>query len=790
MQVIDTPVCVGVKNDNFRSEVWSQKYGGSVDGVLCWLSEEIESLFSQKARKEIVDDLIGGNSKRQKLSDCFFSLFSEGYAFPGGRVIAAASLISKALDEGEKMPNITPMNCFVIPIEEDSIDGIMDAAKNIANTYKYGGGVGFDISGLRPNDSKVNNSARTTTGPVSFLPIYDEVTGRVGQKGRRGAALKAIHIQHPDSLQFIQSKRNNKLSNMNISVKISDEFMSALSEDREITLWYPKVLEDPLQAQTSRHYLIKTVQYIAECYDFYGEYEFFYVESDKTYRRVDVYGSVPAREIWNEIIDCAWETGDPGVIFWDNMLRDCPFNYTLIRLSCTNPCGEEPLAAWMACNLGAMNVSKYVNPKKKRFDWEKFKKDVRTMVVFLDGVITWCVERNLLPLEKQKEIMKKLRPIGLGITGLADAFLALGMGYGDEDSYKLATKIASVKEDESYKISINLGSILGSFELFDYNESLENAGHFSKFLKENEAVREFFERKKSLRNCQVGTIAPCGTISIILGCSSGIEPIFNYEIVRRYRGKGGEYKTAKFKHPMYQDLKDLGVDAPESAKIGARDVSHSAQIRMQEIFQKYTDGSISKTINLRKDITAEGIGGIFESAYLSGLKGLTVYREGSKEDILSTPAVKAGEHRKRDSIVDGSTIKIPYDTPWYVTINNQSKQPIEMFINAGKSGGNIQSWTEAVGRLISLYLKKGHDIWDVVRQLREIRGEMTVMRSGWIMHSGPDAISRAIVKFMDKNGLNKNAEYQTCPVCKQKSLLYESGCAYCYNIECMHSTCD
>ncbi len=796
-----------IYEDEYRMYVWNLKYGGRIEDVLRHIADELAGMLDFK----LADLKILDNKTKTPFKTLFYNLMLKGYFLPGGRAIAAFARFA----QNNGRTRMTPMNCFTIPIREDSLASIMQAMTDCALTYALGGGCGLTVCGLRPDGAPINNAAMFSTGAWSFLPLYDATTGTIGQKGRRGALLITLNVAHPDVYRFIAAKdeiiihidpktgrrrETNALENMNISVKITDEFMEAVQNDDDWDLWYPDTIPTPGEedlANITSEQDVKYVQYISECYD-YPELTYFQVASDQSFREKKIYETVKAKKLWEDIANHAHATGDPGVALWGNTISDTSYNYTKHRVHCFNPCGEISLPNGGSCCLAAFNLTRYVDPKTKTFDMEQFSTDVIIGTIFLDALNSYSIHHDLYPLQYQKDIATDLRLIGLGVTGIADTLLMMGQQYDSREGVNTVSKIMEVKEEMTYLTSIALGKHLESYKEFKYKEAAET-GHFRDVLLRNQTVREAYEQNQSLRNAQVGTIAPTGTLSILFGTSSGIEPVFATEYDRDIK-EGETKRTIRVKHPIVHDLIDLGVlknDEDPLIRV-AHAVDYFKRIEMQAGCQRFIDGSISSTINLPEDTTPEQIKEIYETAYKEGLKGITIFRHNSKKGVL-TPTK---EHIRDDpttnngEILEGRTIQVPFNKKWYITLNHNSfGTPQEIFINAGKSGSDEKSWTEALGRVGSLYLQEGGDIYNLVNTLENIRGkEATVGGQGWgFLQSGPDAAAKAIKKLADLTLASPQPKteaqlYSQCPTCNEMAMVNEGGCAHCSS--CGYGSCE
>jgi len=483
--------------------------------------------------------------------------------------------------------------CFVLPVE-DSLEGIFTSVKNTAIIEKSGGGVGFDFSRLRPKGDIVQSTKGVASGPVSFMRVFDTATEIIKAGGkRRGAMMAILRVDHPDVLEFVTSKRaSGFLSNFNISVAATDEFMKAVDEDGEYWLVNPR-------------------------------------SKEKT-------GRLLARDVWNLMAKSAWESGDPGVVFVDEINRHNP-TPQIGRIESTNPCGEQPLLPYESCNLGSINVSMMIEDGK--VNWDRLRETVRNVVQFLDDV----VDVNRYPLPETDAITRANRKIGLGIMGFADLLIKLGIPYDSEEALQFGERLMKFIEEESHKKSVELGEERGSFPNFD--------GSIWK------------DKYRSMRNATVTTIAPTGSISIIAGCSSGIEPLFAISFIRNVLSGTRLFETnplfemmAKergfYSAKLLEEIAKTGsvqhIDGvPDDVKklfVTALDIEPEWHVRMQAVFQKFTDNAVSKTVNLPANATVEDVGRIYDLAWKLKCKGVTVFRYGSKpEQVLYIGQVKSKE---------------------------------------------------------------------------------------------------------------------------------------------------
>jgi len=649
--------------------------------------------------------------------------------------------------------------CFVLPVE-DSMEGIFDAIKHAAIIHKSGGGTGFSFSRLRSKGSSVNSTGGVASGPISFMKVFNSATEAVKQGGvRRGANMGILRVDHPDILEFIQCKKNDKeITNFNISVGITEKFMEAVEKDEEYELIEPHTKK--------------------------------------------VKGKLKAREVFDLIVDMAWNNGEPGIIFLDRMNRDNVVP-ELGEIESTNPCGEQPLLPFESCNLGSINLVNCIkdNGIKKEIDFDKLGDLVDTAVHFLDNVI----DVNKYPLEKIDEMTKKTRKIGLGVMGFADMLINLGIPYDSEDAIETAESVMSFINERSKQASAKLAELRGAFPAFE------------KSIYANKSMK--------LRNATTTTIAPTGTISIIAGVSSGIEPLFAVSFIRNVMDNDELPEV----NPLFEKVaKERGFYSVELmrkiAKMGsvrhieeipedvrrvfatAHDIDPIWHIRMQAMFQKYTDNAVSKTVNFRKEATREDVREVYMLAYKLGCKGVTIYRDGSRESqVLNIGAVNKDGEKQQEQKIDQKTLKarVRPDVTFgitekvkigcgnlYITVNSDEKGICEVFANLGRAGG-CPSQSEATSRLISIALRAGVDIKEIIEQLRGIRCHSTLRQKGLKVLSCPDAIGRTLEKVLNMQVEVKDVETidELTTAVEESSSDCGGNCSLC-SIQCSRSTVD
>lgn len=698
----------------------------------------------------------------------FLDLLFDFKFVPGGRVMHGAGR-----EDARRRPTLS--NCYVIPIEEDSLEGIYRCITESAMVYRTGGGVGTDLSVLRPEGAPVNATIDHSPGATAFMNLFSESTNTVSQAGRRGALMLTIRVDHPDVERFITIKndpRRVKVQYANISVLLTHEFMQAVMNDTDFDLrWGGRV-----------------------------------------------YRMVKAKELWYTIIKNAHASAEPGIIFWDTM-RDYHNVEYANPLTSTNPCGEQPLASYTACNLGNINLSRFVD-EEGRFKYDELADVTRTATRFMDNVIDYNMENHAL--EKIRRAVASDRRIGLGITGLADALVMMKIRYDSDAALDTVGRIMCVIRDESYLTSVALAKEKGAFPLYQWDGYAR-----SRFVQALPPEIQEEIRKHGIRNSTVLTVPPVGTGSIVAQTSSGIEPIFCTSYRRRVKNHDGDTFTEyKVYHPLIRRMFGGDENLPDYV-VTAHQIDPYFRVKMQGVIQKYVDSSISSTVNLAEDVTVDTVADIYMTAYKAGLKGITVYREGSREGILQTEeylkkqsqGAKAEEKRvkgprQRPRTTFGITERLKTgEGSLYITINEDEEGLSEVFTTIGKAGGNAAAQSEAISRLISLALRAGIDPREIVKQLKGISGPTPVWdgEGGQIL-STPDAIGKALERYIQnreqlrhyraftpKSNPPAEAEtpagstgdapvtmHTTCPECGS-NVEHVSGCVVCYN--CGWSKC-
>ncbi len=715
--------------------------------------ETPEELFDRVASAIAIADKLYrvGDAELERTKDEFYELMTELKFLPNTPTLVNA---------GRPLGQLSA--CFVLPVD-DSMESIFDAVKATALIHKSGGGTGFSFSRLRPKNDIVSSTMGVSSGPVSFMKVFDCATEAIKQGGvRRGANMGILRIDHPDILEFIHCKeKEGEFRNFNISVAVTNDFLKALENDDEYDLINPRTKQA--------------------------------VERLK------------AGFVWDEIAKGAHKNGEPGIIFIDVINEKHPLSKEVGEIESTNPCGEQPLLPYESCNLGSINLGKFtkdlengvwgIEPKEKlekHIDWNGLEKAVFTAVHFLDNVI----DVNKYPLKEIGENTRKNRKIGLGVMGFADLLIDLGIPYNSDDAVITAERLMKFIQDKSKEASEELAKQRGNFPNWE----------FSIYAKEN----------RPMRNATTTTIAPTGSISMIADASSGIEPIFALAYYKQVLdGKKLPYVYER----LFNVLKDRGIytealadkiidnrgslkgidEIPEDIKrvfVTAMDIDYKSHIDIQAAFQKYTDNAVSKTINMANSVTVDDVKEAYNYAYKKGLKGITVYRDGSRqEQVLVVPKKeqdKAIESFTRPPVLHGFTEKVKTSRgTLYVTVNTVEGKPIEVFANIGKSGGDISALSEAIGRLISIALQNGVHVKSIINTLISITGAQPIWNNGRLIKSVPDAIAQILRDhFLNNSGKErlepKRVVGEECPECGSPLEIVE-GCAVCRN--CGYSRC-
>jgi ribonucleoside-diphosphate reductase alpha chain len=736
--------------------------------------EAPEDLFWRVARTIAAPDKTYGASDKavEALAEAFFDLMAMRVWMPNSPTL---------MNAGRPLGQLSA--CFVLPVDDalsNGKSGIYDTLRSMALVHQSGGGTGFSFSRLRPQNDVVRSTMGVASGPVSFMKLYDASTDVVKQGGtRRGANMGILRVDHPDILEFITCKDDlTQVTNFNISVAVTDAFMAALAQGKSYDLIHPRTKK--------------------------------------------VVGQLDARDVFRKIVHGAWKTGEPGVFFIDRANHYNPVP-ALGDYEATNPCGEQPLLAYDVCNLGSINVGLFV--KDGAVDWDRLRTVVHLCTHFLDNVI----DANKYPLSEIDDLAKRIRRIGLGIMGWADLLVQLGVPYNSEEGVALGRKLMAFVDEESKVASEKLAKQRGAFP--EWERSIWGPDKTCARDAQGQRIRPL----RKLRNCNLTTVAPTGTISIISGCSSGIEPLFAVAFMRNQAGvlmpdvneafvavarQEGWYSDA-----LVQRIAESGHihfdEVParwQHVFVTAHDVTPEWHIRMQAAFQEFTDSAISKTCNFPNAASEDDVEQIYRLAFQLNCKGVTVYRDGAREgQVLSTgstakkaaaPAAQADAlgrvaeleaelertrrqlhdveaenlqrraKRSRPDLLKGATRRV--ETPlgtMYVNITEDDKnQPFEVFISLGKAGGALMADVEAMGRLISLALRSGIPLKEIHRQLRGISSDRVVGLGPNKIMSVPDAIGIAIEKWLqEKQGIQQDLLGNQAPAVPSREIVAGSA---------------
>ncbi len=684
----------------------------------------------------------------KKIEEDFFEAMAGAYFLPNSPTL---------MNAGRDLQQLSA--CFVLPVE-DSMEGIFTSLKHMALVQKTGGGTGFAFDRLRPAGDRVQTTNGVASGPISFLKIFDAATEAVKQGGtRRGANMGSLRFDHPDILEFICCKeKEGEISNFNLSVTVSDDFMrKATGEDPDP--YYPL-----LNPRTGEPYA-----------------------DPETGKAVQLH----AGEVFDLIVEKAWAKGDPGIIFIEQMNRFNPTPH-IGNYETTNPCGEQPLLPYEACCLASLNLGKFVTGDGE-VDWEQLRRVIRTAVRFLDNTI----DSSNYVVEEIDRMHKGNRKIGLGVMGWHDLLVRLGIPYDSEAALERAEQVMRFINEEARDCSVDLASERGVFPNFE--GSIYDTG----------------KPEERVRNATRTTIAPTGTISILAGASSGIEPYFSIAFLRKnilggvdlpevnplfleLASRGGFYSEE-----LIRDIARTGYIPEDEAAVPAAikelfktamEIDPEWHIRHQALFQKYTDNAVSKTINLSREATVDDIKSAYVFAWESGCKGITVYRDGSREQQVLNVGVGVEESLRpssRPATLTGRTtcIKTALGN-LFVTVNTAGGKPFELFAQIGKAGSDVVAFTEAIARLISLALRCGVGVEEIIAQLEGIGGYRSVGFGPNRIMSVPDAIGRALARLLQarpgENGSRCDSR-EICPDCGSAAMTRVEGCAKCE--ACGYSEC-
>jgi ribonucleoside-diphosphate reductase alpha chain len=689
---------------------------------------------------------------RKKYEREFNDIMTDFKFVPGGRILAGAGTGY----------DVTYYNCFVIPSPKDSRGGIIDSLKNMVEIMAHGGGVGMNLSSLRPRGARVTKVNGTSSGPMNWAGLFSLATRDIIQQGgtRRGALMIMLWDWHPDIYEFITVKQDlTKILGANLSVCVSDSFMEAVEKDAEWHLMFPDTTDPDYDKMWD------------------GDLEVW----KKKGKKVKIFRTVKAREMWNLICEAAWKSAEPGIVFMEryNKLHN---NYYWNRINCVNPCGEEGLPPWGVCNLGSINLSALVKgdgvEEPGEFDFEKLAQITRLGVRFLDNVVS--MDPYIFPGIKKTQLDGERR-IGLGTMGLGDALIKMHMRYGSPESLDIIDRIYRIIRDNSYDSSADIAKTKGAFGKFD--KKLYPDGAYVRTLPESILSKI---KKNGIRNSILTMQAPTGSTSLLAATTSGIEPVFEFEFTRRDR-----IGTHVIYHPLWEKYREAHkaelttknekgeeiITKPEWF-VGSADLLPEEHVDVQAVIQKYVDASISKTVNAPNSYTVQDVDKLYTQAYKKGLKGITMFRDGSREAVLERGDTSANKISKVESaksdqpttplkpyedpnltpvkarpmVVNGSTYRV--DTPVgkaYITVNsNNVGDPMEVFINVGKPGADVYAMAEALGRTISMSLRYNTQIHPMER-VRKIVDELEGIGGSRILGFGknsvkslPDAVAKVL----------------------------------------------
>ena len=744
-------------------QIWDMKYRLK-DQNGAFLEHTVEDTW-----RRIAVALSKAEANPKKWESIFYDSLTDFKFLPAGRIIAGSGTAR----------NVTLFNCFVMGVIPDSMSGIFDMLKEAALTMQQGGGIGYDFSTIRPKGSLVTGIAADASGPVSFMDVWDSMCRTIMSAGsRRGAMMATMRCDHPDIEEFIAAKSDSqKLRMFNLSVLVTDAFMDAVKKGKNWKLTYNN----------------------------------------------KVYSVIKAAHLWDKIMRATYNFAEPGVIFIDRINETNNLNYCE-TITATNPCGEQPLPPYGACLLGSINLAKLVEHpfnENAYLDVPQLEELVTTAVRMMDNVI----DVSQFPLEAQKQEAKNKRRIGLGVTGLADALLMVGLRYGSDEAVKKTEQWMKIIARSSYNASINLAKEKGAFPLFD-PEKFIASGNMKQMDEDiKQAIHKF-----GIRNALLTSIAPTGTISLYAGnVSSGIEPVFAYSYTRKVLQNDGSHIEEEVVDYAVQMWRDKFGDAQlPDYFVSAQNLTPSDHVKMQAAAQKWVDSSISKTINCPEDISFDDFKEVYMQAYDTGCKGCTTYRPnevtGSVLSVASEEKPKSekeidgeviymSEPLERPNTLDGNTYKLRWpdsEHAIYVTINdiivNDQRRPFEVFINSK----NMEhfAWTVGLTRMISAVFRRGGDVSFVVDELKAVfdpRGgawvngkyipsilaaiggvlEEHMVKIGFIINSD-EMLSHQKVDLSKVEKL-KRLKQKSCTSCGQFDLQMIEGCMTCRS--CGYSKC-
>ncbi len=764
-----------------------------------------EQMFKRIA-KSVAEQETKENQKHWEKN--FYEAMKDFKYVPGGRILAGAGTGY----------DVTFYNCFVIPSPKDSRGGILETLKQMVEIMAHGGGVGFNLSSLRPRGARVRKVNGFSSGPCNWAELFSLATKDIIQQGgtRRGALMLMLWDWHPDIEEFITVKQDlTRINGANLSVCVSDSFMEAVKNDDDWPLIFPDVTDPEYDDKWD------------------GDIEVW----KKMGKKIKVHKIVKARKIWDLIAEAAWRSAEPGVVFMEryNKLHN---NYYWNRINCVNPCGEEGLPPWGVCNLGSLNLSAFVRgtniDKKGTFDFALLKKTVHQAVRFQDNVID--MDPYIFAGIRETQLNGERR-IGLGTMGLGDALIKLHIRYGSPQSLAFVDKVYKLIRDEAYEASVQIAKEKGSFPKFDKDLFVKG-----KFVQQLPATLRENIKKHGIRNSVLLMQAPTGTTALLANTTSGIEPVYEFEFTRRSR-----LGEDVIRHHLYDAWYKRHGEAMKQGKlqkpvwfVGANDLTPEDHVRIQAAIQRHVDASISKTVNAPNSQTVEEVKKLYTLAYDLGCKGIAYMRDGSRQGVLVRKDEKKEEPKHKEErafvvkprpvVVHGATYRMgtPVGTA-FITINtNGDGEPLEVFVNVGKAGTDVYAVAEGMGRVISLALRFSSHL-DPRERVKEIIGQLSGIGGARALGFGkervrslPDAVAKVLSMHFELNGHAKKTEVATtaqshdtreespqlvtnvtqptlapareqsavfdiCPSCGEALLAHEEGCSKCYG--CGYSAC-
>lgn len=671
-------------------------------------------------------------------------LLANGAFFFGGRTMYLA---------GRKQEiNAAGSNCYVVPIEDDTIEAIYEANKHMARIFSKGGGVGTDISVLRPRNAKVNNAAKSSTGAVSFLDLFNETGNVISQHGRRGATMVSIDCSHPDIEELLDTKmKGDRLQSMNVSIKFTDEFMTAVDCDKPYTLKF--------DVKSTGEHIEKTIK---------------------------------AREFFKKFCECQWNWGDPGALFIDefndyNLLS----GYDNFHILTTNPCAELPLGAWGSCNLGSINLAKFVDMRTGKFCWDSFIDTVHVAVRALNDALDYSYDKQ--PYEENRKYIRDWRPIGLGVFGYADMLVELGLKYGSEEALEFTRKLFHCLTNEAVKASALLcQDYFNTFGEYDYDKTAD-----SKFFQSLDDDTKKCVKEYGLLNGQIISVAPTGSISLLAGrYTGGCEPIYKLYYERTTHKLEEQGKTFRVFSHSIEDLlvrNELPMDtSAEDIKkmfpyvIESHDVEPIRRILTQATMQKYVDNSISSTVNLPESATPDDIFAIYDAAWQTGCKGITVFRDNcargnilglSKKEEKPTilhDSLKPERRGDIGTLVGKTYTQVMGDgTKLYITVNWKDDKLFEIFVNSERHKDEV----DGITRLISLSMRCGVSIDAIIKQLFKLNADSVGFAVGMTLNDAYTLDSHEpIIQEVEVEDRPRDME---CPECHSKNVKLSGHCWQC-----------